>query len=67
MCTMLTNSLPTLQKTHYKNQPANVILENTRSSLIIMLKIRKYTVWAKPVVFSVQADDTHCQNCALTL
>jgi hypothetical protein len=44
MCMMLTNSVPTLQKTHYKNQPANIILENTGSSLIKILKIRKYTV-----------------------
>ena len=64
---MLTNSVPTLQKAHYKNQPANVILENTRSSLIKMLKIHKYTVWAKTVVFGDQADDTHCQNCVLKL
>ena len=62
---MLTNSAPALKKTHDKIQIANFILENTLSSLIKMLKIRRYTVWAKSVVFYVQEDDANCQNCAL--
>jgi len=54
-----------LLEIYQKEQPANITLENTRSSIIKRLKIRKYTVWAKTVVFGIQADDTHTAKLGL--